>query len=99
MIQLTKERIEEVKTPRGGFLDSTIRALGVEFIDGNPKRWKARVLNTWITGEQWAKALATVHPARVGPTLFDMPPGNSAATVQPSAKTQPFAVSAIRPHP
>lgn len=73
MILLSEERLQELQTSRGGFLFSTLRALGVEFVGNEPKPWKSRMVDSWISDQRWTDALATVHPAKIGPSLFDPP--------------------------
>jgi hypothetical protein len=83
MIQLTQVRLDELMTDRGGHTYATMRAMGVEFDGkGNPFPWRRRLLNTYITDEQWQEALiGRNEPVRGrhktgndGPSLFDMPP-------------------------
>lgn len=51
MFQITEEWLVDNRTPRGGWTDLQLRAIG--FTEGyQAKKWKKRAIGTWITEEQ-----------------------------------------------
>ena len=51
MFQITEEWLVKNRTPRGGWTDLQLRAIG--FTEGyQAKKWKKRAIGTWITDEQ-----------------------------------------------
>jgi len=55
MITITKTHLEELKTPRGGYTNATLHALGLSI--KNNKGWRSRLLGKTFSEEQYAKAL------------------------------------------
>jgi hypothetical protein len=57
MILLTRDRIEAIRTTRGGFVLKSLRSIGVKFGGRKPLPWIREMENTEITEQQWAKAV------------------------------------------
>jgi hypothetical protein len=55
MVTITEFHLEELKTPRGGYTNATLNALGVK--TGHNKGWRQRLIGKTFTDEQYQQAL------------------------------------------
>lgn len=55
MITITEFHLEELKTPRGGYTNATLNALGVK--TSHNKGWRQRLTGKTFTDEQYQQAL------------------------------------------
>jgi hypothetical protein len=59
MVLLTRECIDQLKTPAGGFTYALLRELGAEFVGRQPLPWRNRIEGkTWVSEEKWAALVA-----------------------------------------
>lgn len=63
MVQLTKERLRDLETPNGGTTWPCMKALGVQFVNGQPLPWRHLLVDTLVTDEKWTeiKAASSVY--------------------------------------
>lgn len=55
MVTITEEHLEELRTPRGGYTNATLNALGISI--KNNKGWRYKLIGKQFTKEQYEKAL------------------------------------------
>jgi hypothetical protein len=70
---LTKELLGTIETPRGGMTYAALRALGVEFVNGQPQPWRHQLIGAHLSDEQWARVVAAskVYGRKTEKTLPD----------------------------